>query len=161
MTENNTISIIDIIEMFENVAIDLIINDTKIKKIVSTLPVGQYNLNQIAQHIVEYKEPKKCNRCGIQLLGNHYGTCNRCKEIIKDLRSKSLRLRFEIFKRDEFKCIYCGRSSKDNTVLVIDHKIPLSRGGDDSYMNLVTSCWECNSGKGDVAIDTNTILNNK
>jgi len=53
--------------------------------------------------------------------------------------------RRRIFKRDNYQCGYCG-SSKN---LTIDHIIPRSRGGDNSWKNLVTSCGRCNNDKGD------------
>ncbi len=59
----------------------------------------------------------------------------------------SPKTRFEVFKRDNFTCRYCGRKTP-NVVLEIDHVIPKSQGGTDELENLVTSCWECNRGKG-------------
>lgn len=50
-----------------------------------------------------------------------------------------------IFKRDKHLCQYCG--SKND--LTIDHVQPRSRGGDDSWENLVTACIRCNNRKGD------------
>lgn len=55
-------------------------------------------------------------------------------------------LRFEIFKRDSFTCRYCGQTPP-SAILEIDHVIPLSAGGDDDPVNLVTSCFLCNRGK--------------
>lgn len=63
-------------------------------------------------------------------------------------RSTSLN-KHNIFKRDENKCVYCG-STKD---LNIDHVIPKSKGGRDTWKNLVTSCRSCNSIKADNIID--------
>lgn len=60
----------------------------------------------------------------------------------------SVRLRFEVFKRDDFTCQYCGRKSPE-VVLQVDHIVPVSGGGADDVVNLRTSCWECNSGKSD------------
>ena len=57
------------------------------------------------------------------------------------------KLRFEVFKRDGFTCQYCGRRTPDAT-LECDHIVPKSGGGKDSMDNLLTSCWECNRGKG-------------
>lgn len=57
------------------------------------------------------------------------------------------RLRFEVFKRDGFTCRYCGRKTPQ-VVLEVDHVIPRSKGGEDAIENLMTSCWECNRGKG-------------
>ncbi|MFV0378581.1 MAG: HNH endonuclease [Mangrovibacterium sp.] len=59
----------------------------------------------------------------------------------------STMLRFEIFQRDNFTCQYCGKTKNDGAKLVIDHKIPISKGGTDSIDNLVTACNECNLGK--------------
>jgi hypothetical protein len=63
----------------------------------------------------------------------------------------SVRTRFEVFKRDEFLCQYCGRKSPD-VVLEVDHIIPVCEGGQDDPINLITSCWECNRGKSGVPL---------
>ncbi len=55
--------------------------------------------------------------------------------------------RFEVFKRDSFKCQYCGRSAPD-VILEVDHVKPVARGGPDDLLNYVTSCRDCNQGKG-------------
>lgn len=54
--------------------------------------------------------------------------------------------RFEVFKRDGFTCQYCGRKVPD-TVLEVDHVIPVKENGGDGMDNLVTSCQDCNRGK--------------
>jgi hypothetical protein len=56
-------------------------------------------------------------------------------------------LRFEIFRRDQFTCRYCGRRSPE-AILEVDHIIPRAACGEDAPENLVTSCYECNRGKG-------------
>ena len=61
--------------------------------------------------------------------------------------SVSKKRRFEIFKRDGFLCRYCGKKPPD-TILELDHIVPRSEGGGDTPENLVTSCFECNRGKG-------------
>ena len=61
-------------------------------------------------------------------------------------RAKSLKLnKTRILKRDNFECVYCGSSQH----LTIDHIIPKSRGGKNSWSNLVTCCSPCNLKKGD------------
>ena len=55
-------------------------------------------------------------------------------------------LRFSILLRDNFRCVYCGRSAQETT-LQIDHKVPFSKGGTDDSSNLVTACSQCNLGK--------------
>lgn len=49
-----------------------------------------------------------------------------------------------IFQRDNYHCQYCGSASN----LTIDHVIPLSKGGGDTWDNLVTACLSCNNMKG-------------
>ena len=62
-------------------------------------------------------------------------------------KSISKTMRFEIFKRDSFTCQYCGRMAPD-VILEVDHIHPVSKGGDNDILNLVTSCIDCNRGKG-------------
>jgi len=60
-------------------------------------------------------------------------------------KSKPVKLnRKRIFKRDNNECVYCG--SKRN--LTIDHIMPRSRGGKNTWSNLVTCCSNCNLRKG-------------
>lgn len=66
--------------------------------------------------------------------------------------SKSLR--FRVFHRDEFACQYCGRTPPA-VVLVVDHFIPVAKGGGNEEDNLVTCCVDCNQGKG--ARDMSTV----
>jgi len=59
----------------------------------------------------------------------------------------SKKMRFEVFKRDKFTCQYCGRMAPD-VILEVDHIKPVAEGGETEMINLVTSCKECNRGKG-------------
>jgi CRISPR/Cas system Type II protein with McrA/HNH and RuvC-like nuclease domain len=75
------------------------------------------------------------------------------KPDIKKLRRRSPvgeNQRFAIYQRDEFRCYYCKRHKDElpkGVRLELDHKIPYSDGGDDSFQNLVTACSDCNRGK--------------
>lgn len=66
-------------------------------------------------------------------------------------RKISDKLRYQVLKRDHFKCCACGASpSKDPSVeLHIDHIIPWSKGGNTTIDNLQTLCSKCNLGKSD------------
>jgi CRISPR/Cas system Type II protein with McrA/HNH and RuvC-like nuclease domain len=72
----------------------------------------------------------------------------------------SKKVRFEVFKRDSFTCQYCGRKSPD-IVLEIDHIKPVSKGGNNGILNLITSCFDCNRGKSDRELSTQALLNKK
>lgn len=62
-------------------------------------------------------------------------------------RSIQVSRRFKVLERDGFRCRYCGRSAPE-VKLEADHVIPKAQGGDDSMDNLITSCYDCNRGKG-------------
>lgn len=69
----------------------------------------------------------------------------------------SQRTRFEVFKRDRFKCQYCGASAPD-VLLEVDHIVAVANGGDDGLLNLVTACESCNAGKSAVPLaDSSTV----
>lgn len=63
--------------------------------------------------------------------------------------------RFEVFKRDKFTCQYCGRMAPD-VVLEVDHIKPVAEGGKNDMLNLITSCRDCNRGKGKTRISDGT-----
>lgn len=90
------------------------------------------------------------------------GYLNTMEEVNKKLERKNLskKIRFEVLKRDMFKCQYCGRSPiKDqDVVLEVDHIIPVAEGGNNEMINLVTSCWDCNRGKGARKLDDRQII---
>jgi len=52
--------------------------------------------------------------------------------------------RYKIFERDSYKCHYCGKQLTRYSA-TLDHIQPVSKGGDNSYDNLITSCLHCNS----------------
>lgn len=62
------------------------------------------------------------------------------------------RTRFEVLRRDEHTCQYCGAKAPDVT-LQIDHVVPVTLGGNDKPENLVAACKDCNSGKTSIAPD--------
>lgn len=64
----------------------------------------------------------------------------------------SKRLRFEILRRDNHTCQYCGEKAPDVT-LHVDHVIPVTLGGSDQPGNLVAACKDCNSGKSSAQLD--------
>lgn len=63
----------------------------------------------------------------------------------------SVRVRFEVLKRDDFTCRYCGKRSPE-VVLEVDHIVPVCDGGTDDPINLTTACWNCNRGKAGVSL---------
>lgn len=68
-------------------------------------------------------------------------------------RDPSLRLRYLVMRRDDFRCRICGRSPATDTgiQLHLDHMTPWARGGRTEASNLQTLCQNCNLGKADLA----------
>ncbi len=77
------------------------------------------------------------------------------KEIVNERRTgrdPSLRMKFRVMKRDNFRCCACGANpaSQPGLTLHIDHIKPWSRGGETTDDNLQTLCEGCNLGKSNV-----------
>lgn len=72
----------------------------------------------------------------------------------------STRTRFEVFKRDSFKCQYCGASAPD-VLLEVDHINPVANGGTNDILNLITACEKCNGGKSDKLLSANDAMDKK
>ena len=91
---------------------------------------------------------RKCPACGITNKRQRNSTIN----IKRNTRAISEKLRYQVLKRDNFKCCACGASpAKDPSVeLHIDHIIPWSKGGESTLENLQTLCSKCNIGKSDL-----------
>lgn len=56
-------------------------------------------------------------------------------------------LRYDVLKRDKFRCTICGATAQDGVKLHVDHIFPVSRGGKTELDNLRTLCERCNRGK--------------
>ena len=89
---------------------------------------------------------KYCKSCGTVFNELKFKICPYCggNLYIRYGRQPIPRkLRHEVFKRDGYRCRECG-ASKDETILEIDHIIPVARGGTNDIDNLQTLCRECN-----------------
>jgi hypothetical protein len=71
--------------------------------------------------------------------------------------SLTKKTRFEVFKRDSFTCQYCGRKAPD-ILLQVDHIEPVAKGGANDLLNLITSCFDCNSGKSDRKLSDTSVI---
>lgn len=72
----------------------------------------------------------------------------RLKNYIRVPRIKVYLSRKNIHRRDNYTCQYCGKSVPQEKA-TIDHVLPRSRGGKNTWENLVCSCVNCNVKKGD------------
>ncbi len=91
---------------------------------------------------------RKCPEC--QTLRK--SSKNNAKHPTKPSRNISDKLRYQVLKRDNFKCCACGASPAKNPdiELHIDHIISWSKGGETTIDNLQTLCSKCNLGKSDL-----------
>ncbi len=70
----------------------------------------------------------------------------RLRSYVHVPRRTSMRItRRAVFARDRHRCQYCGSDRH----LTVDHVVPRSKGGPDTWENVVTSCAPCNRKKGD------------
>lgn len=81
-----------------------------------------------------------------------------CPTVIRLVRFVHVPRRFRrqvtntfLFARDDYSCQYCGKHRKElkgRQFLTRDHVLPVSRGGDNRWSNVVTACSPCNNRKG-------------
>lgn len=81
-----------------------------------------------------------------------------CPAVIRLVRFVHVPRRFRrqvtntfLFARDDYTCQYCGRHRNElrgRQFLTRDHIVPRSRGGQNTWENVVTSCSPCNNRKG-------------
>lgn len=75
----------------------------------------------------------------------HVPTVIRLRNYIKIPHKEIPLTRKNLMYRDHYSCQYCGVKSVS---LTIDHVIPRSKGGTDSWDNVVACCQSCNVKKG-------------
>lgn len=73
----------------------------------------------------------------------------RLKLFVRFNRKELQPTKRNIFDRDLHTCQYCG-STKN---LTIDHVLPVSKGGKNTWSNMVTCCFKCNNKKGNQLLD--------
>lgn len=71
------------------------------------------------------------------------------KKIIlrKSTRQIDAKVSWEVFRRDDYKCRYCGA---DNVPLTVDHVVLWEEGGPTIQNNLITACKKCNHTRGNI-----------
>jgi 5-methylcytosine-specific restriction endonuclease McrA len=81
----------------------------------------------------------------------HKPSIIRVFKYVKQNMHKVPLTRENIYRRDNFECVYCGCSTQK--LLTLDHVIPQSKGGKNTWDNLVTACKPCNSEKADLTLE--------
>jgi 5-methylcytosine-specific restriction endonuclease McrA len=70
----------------------------------------------------------------------------RLNHYVRVVRKETPLTKCNVFRRDNHRCQYCGRTAG---TLTVDHVVPRSLGGTETWENLVCACTDCNSRKGD------------
>lgn len=97
----------------------------------------------------------------LEVDGDHHFRSEReavpCPSVIRLVRFVHVPRRFRrqvtntfLFARDGYSCQYCGRHRSElrgRQFLTRDHIVPISRGGGNTWDNVVTSCSPCNNRK--------------
>ena len=108
------------------------------------------------------KSYDKCLECNKKLKRRYVKYCSpRCSDRYKKLKRRATKAkavyvpfsRWEIYKRDKFRCYICGvevvSGGRNNNwrQATLDHVVPLHRGGHHAEYNLRCCCRRCNSKK--------------
>ena len=75
----------------------------------------------------------------------------RVPKYVKSNINKVPLTRENIYRRDNFECVYCQENNR--RLLTLDHVIPQSKGGPNTWENLVTACKKCNGEKSDLTLE--------
>jgi 5-methylcytosine-specific restriction endonuclease McrA len=73
----------------------------------------------------------------------------RLRTYVKRPRPSVKLTKQEIFRRDQFRCQYCGQQARE---LTVDHVLPQHLEGESTWSNLVTACASCNHKKGGMTV---------
>lgn len=110
------------------------LNITNMKRAIGLVILGKAEVLEAGQH-------------DIGSVSNRFKTPSviRLGYFIKKPRAAVRLSRRAIFARDGWRCQYCGAEDRQ---LTVDHVIPRTRGGLNTWENLVTACKRCNNRKG-------------
>ena len=114
------------------------------------------NATQVPINITSWRRAMtmlyKGRAAGVVYNGRMINSALRLPEIIRLINyvplpyTEVVLSRKNVYLRDNHTCQYCG---KNGSTLTIDHIVPKSRGGEDSWENMVVCCARCNNRKGD------------
>jgi len=101
------------------------------------------NKERVLEHIKKYHQTPKGK--ALSQRGEAKRRAN-LKEVINTLTADEW---LEILEKHDYRCVYCGKKLINSFDTTRDHKIPLSKGGDNNKDNIVPACRSCNCKKGD------------
>ena len=117
----------------------------KMSNIGKTFRSCERNIQKYSNGLIKFQDLRRS-----YLFSNPSILYERNKQSIR--RPLNPKLRWQVLSRDKFRCVACGRSSKE-TILHVDHIIPFSLMGETSLKNLRALCGECNMGRGNILLE--------
>lgn len=132
---------------------------TTVDKILNTVSVHEENLKELRkvhdQYSLYLQTLKDKHNDIVSFLGKHDEVIKQLNKIFLARPTIPPKIRVQILKRDNNKCVWCGRGKEDGVTLHVDHIVPV-RSAEGMVMsnvelndpsNLRTLCNECNLGK--------------
>ncbi|HEX5002671.1 MAG TPA: HNH endonuclease [Bacteroidia bacterium] len=120
-------------------------------------PISKYGANT---YVTRFGSWMKALELFIEYVNNEVIATHKINETKIEIARKhqtkrdiNWRLRFLVMRRDNFKCISCGRNpaTDPQIILHVDHILAWDKGGETVYENLQTLCSVCNIGKSNLA----------
>ena len=131
-------------KLFKKLLLTPIVNVNFYLEAKYTSPAGRNSYNKAnSYNFIEFKDTFEC-ATNIILKKQ-----NRQYQIKQERSRLTDSLRYDVLRRDNFRCQICGSSANDGVKLHVDHIIPVSKGGKTIRSNLRTLCDRCNIGKSD------------
>jgi hypothetical protein len=112
--------------------------------LIATYTSPQGHNHYVKDHMMSFDEIKFWYQKALELESKHLSAEYHAR-VERSKMTDSLR--YDVLKRDNFKCRICGFGAEDGVKLHVDHIIPVSRGGKTIESNLQTLCERCNFGK--------------
>lgn len=131
------------------------IEDTKFRLDAIVAPVTSVRLRVVKLYSSakgysqyrEYHDFLKDDIYAIEKENEVYELYKQTKQYQRNRMNDSIR--YDVMKRDGFRCVLCGSTQNDGVKLHVDHIIPIAKGGKTEMDNLRTLCERCNMGKRD------------
>lgn len=120
------------------------IYDSYIQIALGREPKFQDNLRKLAKWLIEFYNSESRTQ---YLHPNAMPDLEKAKQLAEKKIRTMPALRWQVFQRDNWRCVACGRTALDNIILHVDHIIPRSKGGKNEIGNYQTLCNICNIGK--------------
>ena len=107
-------------------------------------------VDRVSQDVAANAEDDQKSEATVQINAVSQEQSSRPPKPDSEKHTIKLGLRYEVLKRDRFRCTICGRSPATTlgVELHVDHIIPFSVGGTTVAENLRSTCRDCNLGKG-------------